>query len=144
MARYFTHHEAERLLPSVESAIREALDLKSQCRNAEAAIQSFTRRVMMAGGSNVNRNQVLALRDRRESTLSLLQAAVDSIHQIGCNVKDLDVGLIDFPTLFEGEEVLLCWKLGESGIRFWHGVDEGFGGRKPIDQHFLDHHRGGE
>jgi hypothetical protein len=49
---------------------------------------------------------------------------------------------VDFPTLFRGVEVYLCWKLGESGIEFWHGVDEGFRGRKPIDQDFLDHHEG--
>jgi len=45
-------------------------------------------------------------------------------------IKDLDVGLIDFPTLFRGKEVYLCWRMGESGIRHWHGVDEGFAGRK--------------
>ena len=61
---------------------------------------------------------------------------------IGCVVKDLDIGLIDFPTEFRGEEVYLCWKLGEPRIEFWHGVEEGFRGRKAIDQDFRDHHRG--
>ncbi len=56
-------------------------------------------------------------------------------------MKDLDIGLVDFPTLFQGEEVYLCWKLGEAGIRFWHGIDEGFRGRKPIDAEFLEHHQ---
>ena len=50
--------------------------------------------------------------------------------------------LVDFPTLFKGVEVYLCWKLGEPAIDFWHGIDEGFRGRKPIDKEFLDHHRG--
>ena len=57
-------------------------------------------------------------------------------------VKDLDVGLIDFPTLYRGEEVYLCWKLGETGIQYWHGIDEGFRGRKKIDRDFLDNHKG--
>ena len=57
-------------------------------------------------------------------------------------VKDLDSGLIDFPTLFRGDEVYLCWKLGESGIGFWHKIEDGFPGRKPIDQDFKDNHRG--
>ena len=47
-------------------------------------------------------------------------------------VKDLDTGLVDFPALHEGEEVLLCWQLGEDEVAHWHGVDEGFAGRKPL------------
>jgi len=58
-------------------------------------------------------------------------------------VKDLDIGLVDFPTLFRGAEVYLCWRLGEPAIQFWHGVDEGFAKRKAIDQDFRDHHNGG-
>jgi hypothetical protein len=54
-------------------------------------------------------------------------------------VKDLDTGLVDFPTLFRGQEVYLCWKLGEASIEFWHSVDEGFRGRKAIDRDFRDH-----
>jgi hypothetical protein len=50
--------------------------------------------------------------------------------------------LIDFPALYQGREVLLCWKLGEDRIAFWHGVDEGFRGRKPIDDEFRENHRG--
>ena len=56
------------------------------------------------------------------------------------DIKDLEIGLIDFPTLFRGQEVYLCWKLGEDKIRFWHGIHEGFRGRKAIDQDFLDNH----
>ena len=47
-------------------------------------------------------------------------------------MKDLDDGLLDFPSLREGEEVLLCWRLGEEEIAFWHGPEEGFAGRKPL------------
>jgi hypothetical protein len=49
-------------------------------------------------------------------------------------VRDLDLGLVDFPSLLEGEEVCLCWKLGEERIAFWHGIEEGFAGRKPLDE----------
>jgi hypothetical protein len=49
-------------------------------------------------------------------------------------VKDLDIGLLDFPCRVNGEIILLCWKLGEEGITHWHGVEEGFAGRKPIDE----------
>ena len=55
----------------------------------------------------------------------------------GVEVKDLEVGLIDFPTLFRGEEVLLCWRFGEERIEQWHGLTEGFRGKRPIDEEFL-------
>ena len=59
---------------------------------------------------------------------------VNEIHGLGAQVKDADEGLIDFPALRGGEEVLLCWKLGEDGIRFWHDLEQGFGGRRPVDE----------
>jgi hypothetical protein len=67
---------------------------------------------------------------------------MDSIQEIGCLVKDLDIGLLDFPTLYRGREVYLCWRLGEQRIEHWHGVDEGFRGRKPVDDDFRENHRG--
>ena len=95
------------------------------------------------GGMMVDREGVIDTRNRRDETR--VETAVrrsSRCRKSGCVVKDLDMGLIDFPTLFRGEEVYLCWKLGEDKIAFWHGVDEGFRGRKAIDQDFLDHHRG--
>ncbi len=67
---------------------------------------------------------------------------IERFQDAGCLVKDLEKGLVDFPTLFRGEEVYLCWKLGEESIQFWHGTHEGFAGRKPIDQAFLENHEG--
>jgi hypothetical protein len=57
---------------------------------------------------------------------------VAGIHEVGALVKDLDRGLIDFPAQREGEDVLLCWHVGEAQIEYWHGPDEGFSGRKPL------------
>ena len=65
-----------------------------------------------------------------------LKSSIETIHEVGCVVKDLDIGLVDFPTLFRGEEVYLCWKMGESSIQFWHGVDEGFAGQKANRRRF--------
>ena len=90
----------------------------------------------------VDRTQAIATRTRRDETAAQLRNAIEQIQEIGCVVKDLDIGLIDFPTVFRGREVYLCWKLGEGAIEYWHGVDEGFRGRKAIDRDFLDHHRG--
>jgi hypothetical protein len=57
---------------------------------------------------------------------------MDEIAAIGVQVKDLDIGLLDFPCEVDGQVVLLCWKLGEKSITHWHGVSEGFAGRKLV------------
>jgi hypothetical protein len=142
MPRYFTLQQAEKLLPEVESAIRDAVHQKSVYQQAEEEWQGFASRVTMLGGVRVDHSEVMDIKRRRESSAQRLKDAVEKIQDYGCVVKDLDIGLIDFPTLFRGEEVYLCWKLGESGIEFWHGVHEGFRGRKAIDAEFLAEHRG--
>ena len=65
----------------------------------------------MMGGSRINRDDVISLRERRETLATRLRDAIESIQEFGCQIKDLDIGLIDFPTLYNGVEVLLCWKL---------------------------------
>jgi hypothetical protein len=99
-------------------------------------------RVSMMGGMAMDRDKAIDARNRRDAVAAKLRGAVEQVQELGCVVKDLDTGLIDFPTLFRGEEVYLCWRLGEPAIGFWHGVDEGFRGRKAIDQDFLENHRG--
>lgn len=142
MSRRFTHAEAQSLIPQVGGLLREAIDAKSQYDDAEHAIQQFSERIMLMGGLAVNREEALESRGRRDSAAALLRTAIEQVQDTGCVIKDLDIGLVDFPTLFRGVEVYLCWKLGEPAIEFWHGVDEGFRGRKSIDQDFLDHHTG--
>jgi hypothetical protein len=142
MSRRFTHAEAEGLLPEVERSLREAIGQKRRYDEAEEAIRSVTQRVAMAGGSVVDREAILEERARRDASGARLKEAVEEIQALGVLIKDLDIGLIDFPTLFRGREVYLCWKFGERGIRYWHGVDEGYRGRKEIDRDFLDNHEG--
>jgi hypothetical protein len=127
----------------VDRLLREAVSLKSEYQEAEQEMQAMAQRVTLMGGMMVDRDGVIDARNRRDAVA--VETAVrpsSRCRKFGCVVKDLDMGLIDFPTLFRGVEVYLCWKLGESKIAFWHGVDEGFRGRKAIDQDFLDHHRG--
>lgn len=142
MPKFFTLQQAEQILPDVEAAIREAITAKAEYDRLEAERQNVAQRVAILGGVRVDRAQLAEQKNLRETAARALQQAVEKIHEFGCLVKDLDIGLIDFPTLFQGEEVYLCWKLGEHGIHFWHGVTEGFRGRKPIDSGFLEHHRG--
>ena len=60
-------------------------------------------------------------------------ACVDKLEELGVVLKDLDLGLLDFPAVRQGEDVLLCWHVGEDSVTSWHGLEEGFAGRKPID-----------
>lgn len=140
MPRYFTLRQAEQALPHVEKQIREALFIKAEFARAEKEMRAIARRVSESGGAFVNREEVAKLKSIRSDSAAKLQQIVEDIHESGCLVKDLDIGLIDFPTLYKGAEVYLCWRLGEDRIEFWHEVEAGFPGRKAIDQEFLDHH----
>jgi hypothetical protein len=142
MPKRFTLAEAQGLIPKVGRLLREAIGRKAEYDDAERAIQSFHERVMVMGGVTVDRDKVLEARNRRDTAAGNLRSSIQEVQDCGCVVKDLDTGLIDFPTLFRGVEVYLCWKLGEDAIEFWHATDEGFRGRKAIDQDFLDHHEG--
>ena len=142
MAKRFTYAEAQSLLPQVERLLRDALALKSEYEEAEREVQAFGQRIMLMGGMVVDREKALETKRRHEAAAGRLRAVLEEIQETGCLIKDLNIGLVDFPTLLRGTEVYLCWKLGEEAIGYWHGVDEGFRGRKPIDQDFLDHHEG--
>jgi hypothetical protein len=142
MSQRFTIKEAESLIPLLDRLLREAISMKMEYEEAEQILQSMNERVVMMGGLRINRNQAVEARGRREVSAARMKSALERVQGTGCQVKDLDIGLIDFPTMYRGTEVLMCWKLGETAIEFWHGVDEGFRGRKPIDQDFRDQHSG--
>ena len=144
MPRYFTLPQAESLLPEVERFLRDALFHKSEALKAHQELQETSDRIRMQGGMRVNQGQQRAVRARLDTSAAALKDALEKIEQAGALVKDLDIGLIDFLSRFRDRDVCLCWKLGESGIGFWHTVDEGFQGRKPIDQEFRDGHTGGD
>ena len=113
MARRFTWWEAERELPRLGGLLREALELKDEFRRAEQAVRNIATRIMLMGGISLDRPGAAAARQQRERSAGRLKQALEGIQETGCVVKDLDVGLVDFPTVFRGREVYLCWKLGE-------------------------------
>ncbi len=142
MSKRFTLAEAERLLTRVEPLLRSAIDLKGDLDRAQGELAEYRERVALMGGVTLDRERVVAVRTRSDAAASHLRTAIEQVQGLGCVIKDLETGLIDFPTLLRGDEVYLCWRLGEPGIAFWHGVDEGFRGRKPVDRDFLDNHSG--
>lgn len=122
--------------------MQQAITLKAAIDESEKELHGESERIRLTGGALVHREKLVGTLQKRESTASQLREVLSAIQDHGCLVKDLDSGLLDFPTLFRGEEVYLCWRMGEEKIAFWHPVSDGFRGRKPIDQDFLDNHRG--
>ena len=94
-------------------------------------------KIMASGGMAVDREAAYLTREKRDSNSAKLKQMLENFQEIGCVVKDLDIGLVDFPALYHGKEVYLCWRLGETDIGFWHPVDDGFAGRRAIDREFL-------
>ena len=142
MSKRFTVAEAQSLVPRLEGSMRAAVALKSEFDQADSAVRAVLDRVNMMGGMIIDRDRVKEARQRRDDVAQRLKTAIEEVQDLGCLVKDLEMGLVDFPTLFRDVEVYLCWKLGESRIAYWHRTEEGFRGRKPIDAEFLRHHRG--
>ena len=131
--RTFTLEEAKSLLPVLESLLRGAIKGKALIEEVDNELQATAHRVFLAGGMLLNVVHLARRKAEREKALQRVKDAVAEIDATGVQVKDLDMGLLDFPCRVEGETVLLCWKLGEADITHWHGVEEGFAGRKPID-----------
>jgi hypothetical protein len=132
--RTFTLDEAQVLLPVLESLLRTSIDGKKLIESVDAELQETAHRVFLNGGMFLNIVHLARRKAEREKSIHLVRDAMAEIDAIGVQVKDLDVGLLDFPCKVEGKVVLLCWKLGEEGITHWHGPEEGFAGRKPIDE----------
>ena len=132
--RTFTLDEAQALLPVLESLLRTAMNAKNLMEQVEAEQQALAHRLFLNGGTYLD---VVPLARRKAERMKAEQRAKDAlaeIDSIGVQVKDLNIGLLDFPCQVEGRIVLLCWKLGEKSITHWHGTEEGFAGRKPIDE----------
>jgi hypothetical protein len=136
--KFFNLEEAERLLPEVERLLRSAIESKKSLETADQSIGDARQHIMSQGGSLPDRATLARARRQREQSAAELQEALQQIGSSGVLVKDLDVGLIDFPCLMNDREVYLCWKLGEGHIEFWHHVEDGFAGRKPVDKQFLE------
>ena len=133
-SRTFTLDEAQDLLPVLESLLRTAIDGKHVIESVEAEFQALQHQIHLRGGMSLNVLHWAARKAQRDKALQRVKDAMAEIDAIGVQVKDLDIGLLDFPCEVDGEIILLCWKLGEKAITHWHGVSEGFAGRKPVDE----------
>ena len=131
MERIFTPDEANELLPTVRPLVERIVEGKRALDTAQEQADEVAARISGNGGGlpPARLAEVNAEVNLRATELA---RALDEIHALGVVVKALDSGLVDFPSVREGEDVLLCWRLGEDEVGFWHGYDDGFPGRRPI------------
>src|SRR5215470_6993907 len=133
----FTLNEAQNLLPVLRALLTRAIEGKQTVEESEKEFQDLNHRILLSGGLFVDVPRVARRRAERDKAVQGTKDALAEIEAIGVQVKDLDIGLLDFPCRVDDQIVLLCWKLGEEKIEYWHGLEEGFRGRKRIDERIL-------
>ena len=132
----FTVDEAQALLPVLEALLKRALESKQAAAVAELELTALAQKIYLVGGMRVDVAAVSRQRTLVDEHLQRAQESLAEIDAIGVQVKDLETGLLDFPCRVEDDVVLLCWKLGESSIDYWHTMEAGFKGRQPLDERF--------
>jgi hypothetical protein len=129
--RYFTPTEANDALKTVRPLVEEMVARRRALSEA-ATRRAELARLVAGNGGGVDPGDFATLDEEATREAAEIARLVSRIQELGVLVKDLDRGLVDFPALRGDEEVLLCWELGEDEIAFWHGLEEGFAGRKPL------------
>jgi hypothetical protein len=130
-SRNFTPEEANALLSDVRPLAERLVRHRRALARAQSEHNKIVTRIAGNGGG-VDASELAELDERIGKELTGVARCVNAIHELGAVVKDPDEGLVDFPSRLDDLDVYLCWKLGEDAIEYWHGVDEGFAGRKPL------------
>jgi hypothetical protein len=129
--RYFTPEEAnaqlERVRPAAEALVEHRRAMAGVARERARFVQRIA-----GNGGDFDPQEPRELEEQFDREGQAVARCVQELEKLGVQVKDLDRGLVDFPALRDGEEVLLCWQVGEDEVAFWHGLEEGFAGRKPL------------
>ena len=120
--RYFTLDDALAILPEIRDRLLRISRKRAEIRGLAAELETTVR----------GNGQSQAAQPHFVELVRELEGLVGEVQERGVIVRDLDTGLIDFPSIRDGEEIFLCYRLGEETIEFWHGLEEGFPGRKPL------------
>ena len=132
MPRRFTPSEANEELREIRPLVEELVAHRREQQRLQARRQALAQRIAGNGGG-IHSNVLAELEEAERRERVEVVRCVNAVHEHGAIVKDPDTGLVDFPARLEGEEVLLCWRLGEEQVAHWHGLEEGFAGRKLLD-----------
>lgn len=132
MPRYFTPAQANAALHEIRPLVEELIEHRRAQERIAAEREELAAKIAGNGGG-IDSTELAALEGASERERIGVARCVNAIHERGAIVKSPDDGLIDFPAQRDDEEILLCWRLGEAEVAFWHPLEEGFAGRKPID-----------
>jgi hypothetical protein len=130
--RSFTPTEANSALVEVRPVAERLVAVRVRMRELERSQGKLVTAIGGNGGGYAA-SDLNAAQSELAGLAEAAAACVDRLGELGATIKDLDLGLLDFPSQRDGEEVLLCWHVGEETVSTWHGLDEGYAGRKPID-----------
>lgn len=125
--RVFTLFEANQLIPQLQTHLETVKQFKSVLLQTREEVRKASDQAQYGGGTPVGARYVLSLQT--------ISSNLHAIHELGVHVKDIDLGLCDFPHACDGRIVYLCWKLGETEIRWWHEVTSGYKDRYPLEDH---------
>ncbi|HEY4388872.1 MAG TPA: DUF2203 domain-containing protein [Ktedonobacteraceae bacterium] len=131
MTHYFTREEAEALLPQIAEILRTIQEERRKMRTCEADLNAL--KVQAMGNGHHLQERIVQAQHAIAEHIRILRAVFGEFQTFGCELKDPDTGLIDFLSLRAGQEIYLCWQLGEERIAFWHYLHTGFAGRQPLD-----------
>ena len=132
MARRFTPSEANAELAEIRPLVEQLVAHRREQQRLSGEREELAAHISGNGGG-IDAATLGGLDEAERAERIEIARCVNAIHERGVIVKDLDTGLVDFPALRDGEEILLCWRLGEDEVAYWHGLEEGFAGRKRLD-----------
>jgi hypothetical protein len=131
LQRIFTPDEANAALTELQPLVEELVAAKRALDEAQERADDVSSRISGNGGG-LPPAQLAEVHDLVSRRATALAKTLEQIQSLGVVVKDLDSGLVDFPSVRDGEDVLLCWQLGEDEVAFWHRYEDGYAGRRPI------------
>ena len=127
MSILFTVDQANTILPKVKKRFYEILFCKNNVIDIQEELQNLS-------DSNCSFEKFITKKQELNHAVTSLYSMIQKLEDMGVMIKSVDEGLLDFPSIRYDEEIWLCWKFGENQVKFWHGKEEGFMGRKPIPQ----------
>jgi hypothetical protein len=127
MFTLFTVDKANTILPLIKKKFDEVLCCKNNVMDIQEELQNLS-------DSNCSFEKFIKKKQELNHIVTSLYKMIQELEDMGVMVKSVDEGLLDFPSIRYDKEIWLCWKFGENKVKFWHGKDEGFMGRKPIPQ----------
>jgi hypothetical protein len=130
--RFFTPEEVDQLIPALTELMESLMAAHREVLAVRGRLKAEQDRVAMTGGALLDQQAWRAERRRLEALAARVAAGAEEVGRLGGVIKDLELGLVDFLHRREGRVVNLCWKYGERAVRWWHGLDEGYAGRKPL------------